>query len=170
MGTGKNGEVEAVAETSNFNRPLKDYSDCIGKKYGHLTVLALEPREHTDTGHIKPQLCKARCDCGAILYTRISSVIHEVVQSCGCSRRKSREYRPRKAKRAQPESVERERSYIAEALKAEYRCPYSQEACLRSKLAHICCCECDKRDGCGWACKNTPQRCGARRVKKEGKL
>lgn len=150
-----------MAEASNFNRPLKEYGDYVGKRYGHLTVVELLPREYTDTGRIKPQLCKARCDCGVILYPRAIYVVNGTIQSCGCSRRKPRAYRPRKAKRAKPE-VERERSYIAETLKAKYECPYPQGECLRSTVSRICCCECDKRERCGWACKNGPQKCGAR--------
>lgn len=142
-----------------------DYSSYVGARYGHVTIIGLLPREFDAAGHIKPARCKAVCDCGKEFEPRINSLRRGDIRSCGCAKKNPHKYRAQKAKRAKPESTEcRERSYIAEVLKVKWECLYPQEKCLRSMVSRICCCECDKRERCGWACKNEPQKCGARKI------
>lgn len=56
---------------------------------------------------------------------------------------------------------------LADKLKAKYICTHPIEACIRSSVSHICCCECDK--SCK-RCQNNPEQCGAKLRFKTNKI
>lgn len=139
----------------------KDWEQYVGQKYGNWTILEIMPTEHYTNGaykgRTKPKKVKAVCECGNVAVKQIHDLLSLKAKSC-----KQCMYQKRVVK--EKELAESD-AYIVEALKAEYKCPYPQEECLRSGLAHICCRECDKFIKCGLACKNNPQQCGAKQRK-----
>lgn len=123
---------------------FKDYSNLVGKKYGRLRILEILPRVPK-----KFPECIVKCDCGKIKTVRIYDVANHKIQSCGCARSRK--------------GIERETPYIAKKLNAKYECRHTVQECMRSSVCHICCCECDKYKNCCMACKNTPEKCGAKK-------
>ena len=146
---------------------IKDWEPYVGKRFERVVILAIMPRERYTSGKskgaIKPAQCKAECDCGNIFYPQIASLINGSTRSCGkcpgCTQ--LRKMWGAKAAAVEAQAV----PAIAKRLHATYKCPYPHADCVRSDVARICCYECDKRKTCGWACQNTPQRCGAKKRK-----
>lgn len=58
---------------------LKRYQDCIGKKYGNLTVLGIVP-ELDESGRI---MCECKCDCGRTRKFAIARIVSGHNKSCG---------------------------------------------------------------------------------------
>lgn len=117
---------------------LKDYSYLVGKKYNKLEVIEILPREPKK--HAK---CLCRCGCGTLKVLEVNCVICGKTQSCGC--------------------VREDTPYIVKKLNAKYECPCTIQECMRSSICNICCRECDKYSQCCMACKNTPEKCGAKK-------
>ena len=56
------------------------YDPLLGKKFGRLVLLSLEPRK--DTGHKKVIMARFRCECGHEETRRLSGVIHSKEPMC----------------------------------------------------------------------------------------
>ena len=164
----------------------KSYEEMVGETYGYLVVKKVLPRERNPKGVLKSATVECYCKvCGSTTLQKATLLIKGRKSSCGClSRNKDgwgeyakkakrieritgkdltpKKTEPKKPKRKKPAGpLERETSWIVDVLHAKYICGTPAEDCLRNKLAHLCCCECDKRNHCGKACKNTPDKCGA---------
>ena len=139
----------------------RDWAQCVGQKYGNWTILEVMPVEHYTRGaykgKIKPRKVKAVCECGNVVIQQFHDLSKFKTKSC-----KKCMYRQGAVGGKKPDE---NNTYIVEALKAKFKCPYPREECLRSGLAHICCRECDKFVRCGWACENNPRKCGAKQRK-----
>lgn len=173
----------------------KSYEEMVGETYGYLVVKKVLPRERTSKGALKSATVECYCKvCGSTTLQKATLLIKGRKSSCGClSRNKDgwgeyakkakrieritgktltpKETEPKKPKRKKlGRPLERETACVVDMLKAKYICEMPDEYCLRSKLAHLCCWECDKRTRCGKACKCTPDKCGARvRQNEDGK-
>lgn len=128
----------------------KDYTEYLGREYGRLTVIEILPRKYDKNGRMSKQEVRCRCRCGNTVVVQLAHLRHGYKISCGCYRKPSKR-----------DKNERE-PYVIEVLKAKYYCDYTTPACARSEIAHLCCCECDKRSKCGNACQITPDKCGAK--------
>lgn len=137
----------------------QDYSDIIGHQFGGLIILRVLPRVKIDK-KTEPAVCVVRCTwCGDEKIMQLRSAKSGRNKSCGC-------LNGHKVRKSNP-CKEGSTAYIVDKLKAEYVCRYAAgSGCLRQEVAHLCCFECDKKAHCGLACKNTPDKCGAKKRKK----
>lgn len=73
-----------------------EHSDEVGKKYGRLTILAIQPRDEWVRVHSKQRgrdvllpTVTASCDCGSVWVGRLYAVRQGATKSCGCLNREN---------------------------------------------------------------------------------
>lgn len=166
-----------------MTRETANYGEMVGETYGYLVVKKLLPREKNSKGIMKKATVECYCKvCGSTTIQTATLLLSGHKSSCGCLNRSKRgwNYYFYKAKTIEcmvgkPIRVETEqkpkkklgrppeKSWIRAKMHAIYICETPDEVCMRSKIAQLCCCECDKRSRCGMACKCTPDKCGAKK-------
>lgn len=114
---------------------MKDFSGCIDKEYGSLTLEKLISR--TNRGKIRryssgrpiPQKGVFKCRCGKKYTYVVSSVVNGKIKECSaCSKLRL--------------------------------CPHRDIRCKVNYETGLCCWECDKVIGCKLACFDRPEECG----------
>lgn len=132
----------------------RDYSDLVGKTFGQFSVLAIMPRKKKSNGTLSHAECCVQClKCGLKSIKPIWR-LNDPKLVCSCTSTNARKKIQERATKAESAP------YIVRKLNAKYECRSTIEECIRSNVVKLCCCECDKRDKCGLACKNNPGRCG----------
>ena len=125
---------------------MRDFQEMTNQRYGSLFVIEVYPRERDAWGHLKPAKAMCQCDCGNIKVIKCSYVANGKVKSCGCQKGNLNG---------------KKHTFYKRAMRC-YRCPNPDAICTYSSVLKVCCWECPKRDGCGMACNNRPEKCGAK--------
>lgn len=137
---------------------MKDWAAWVGSKYGTLTVEKYLGKKKNNQA-----LFSVRCACGKTKKVIASDFVRGKAKSCGrleCKRAVANAKLLDLPKPLEDDSAPTYSSAIEERIRPKYFCRAVALECTISTLLHICCCECDRP--CK-RCKNTPQKCGARR-------
>lgn len=124
-------------------------NDLTGREFGLLTVIGPCPREYDADGKVKNLKGKCKCECGNYAEVTTSNLLSGDCKSCGCLRNKYFKFTGRPPKD-----------------KSEF-CPYPCNRCSESFTYGRCCQECDKKGSCVDVCRNTPDKCGRDKARKE---
>lgn len=139
----------------------KDWSLLVGETHGTLTVKQVAGSDRNGFTYL---LCQ--CDCGNEKVVKATDFTRWKVKTCGkreCKRKARGVVTLSEAQESFPPRTGERVSALEQRIKPRYFCKAVTPDCVISTLLHICCCECDRP--CK-RCENTPQKCGARKRKK----
>lgn len=139
---------------------MNNWTAWVGVKFGTLTVEKYLGYQDRSSAYFL-----VRCDCGKTKKVTIWEFKKGKEKSCGLLRCKAK-VKELTGTPKPPETITQQdetTSALEARLKPKYYCRAVTPDCVISTLLHICCCECDRP--CK-RCENTPQKCGARKRKK----
>lgn len=126
---------------------MKDYKELTGRRFGMLVVKEVLGRERGPNGRLKPAMAVCQCDCGVTKQIKCVSLECNNVRSCGCQR---------------GNTYGKGGRFPRGKVVKHHSCPSPEQGCTYATILKICCHECPRKDECKrWACKNTPDKCGA---------